>query len=109
MPSAAELAWLIPVLPLVGAFITGLGLISFNRTVNRLRKPVALLLITSTRDDRVHPGHARKMAARLRENGYSPMYYENIEGGHGGAADNAQRADMSALEFAFLWRHLARR
>ncbi|BEV35243.1 NAD(P)H-quinone oxidoreductase subunit 5 [Synechococcus sp. M16CYN] len=46
MPSAAELAWLIPVLPLVGAVITGLGLISFNRTINRLRKPVALLLIT---------------------------------------------------------------
>ena len=46
MPSAAELAWLIPVLPLVGAVITGLGLISFNRTVNRLRKPVALLLIS---------------------------------------------------------------
>jgi NAD(P)H-quinone oxidoreductase subunit 5 len=46
MPSAAELAWLIPVLPLFGALITGLGLISFNRTVNRLRKPVALLLIT---------------------------------------------------------------
>ena len=46
MPSAAELAWLIPVLPLLGAVITGLGLISFNRTVNRLRKPVALLLIS---------------------------------------------------------------
>ena len=46
MPSAAELAWLIPVLPLVGACITGLGLISFNRTVNRLRKPVAWLLIS---------------------------------------------------------------
>ena len=46
MPSAAELAWLIPVLPLFGAVITGLGLISFNRTINRLRKPVALLLIT---------------------------------------------------------------
>ncbi|MEB3321388.1 MAG: NAD(P)H-quinone oxidoreductase subunit 5 [Synechococcaceae cyanobacterium] len=45
MPSAAELAWLIPVLPLLGACVTGLGLISFNRTVNRLRKPVALLLI----------------------------------------------------------------
>ena len=59
--------------------------------------------------NKVRAGHARKMAARLRENGYSPMYYENIEGGHGGAADNAQRADMSALEFAFLWRNLARR
>jgi NAD(P)H-quinone oxidoreductase subunit 5 len=46
MPSAAELAWLIPVLPLAGACLSGLGLISFNRTVNRLRKPVALLLIS---------------------------------------------------------------
>ncbi len=46
MTSAAELAWLIPVLPLAGAAITGLGLISFNRTVNRLRKPVAILLLS---------------------------------------------------------------
>jgi NAD(P)H-quinone oxidoreductase subunit 5 len=46
MPSASELAWLIPLLPLIGAAITGLGLISFNRTFNRLRKPVALLLLT---------------------------------------------------------------
>jgi NAD(P)H-quinone oxidoreductase subunit 5 len=47
MPAAAQLAWLIPVLPLLGACLTGLGLISFNRTVNRLRRPVALLLISS--------------------------------------------------------------
>jgi NAD(P)H-quinone oxidoreductase subunit 5 len=46
MSSAAELAWLIPVLPLAGAALSGLGLISFNRTVNRLRRPVALLLIS---------------------------------------------------------------
>ncbi|MFM7267938.1 MAG: NAD(P)H-quinone oxidoreductase subunit 5 [Cyanobium sp.] len=46
MPSASELAWLIPVLPLLGAALSGLGLISFNRTVNRLKKPVALLLLT---------------------------------------------------------------
>jgi NAD(P)H-quinone oxidoreductase subunit 5 len=46
MPSAAELAWLIPVLPLAGACLVGLGLISFNRTINRLRKPVAWLLIS---------------------------------------------------------------
>ncbi|MEO1003799.1 MAG: NAD(P)H-quinone oxidoreductase subunit 5 [Cyanobacteria bacterium J06638_7] len=46
MPSAAELAWLIPVLPLAGACLVGLALISFNRTVNRLRKPVAWLLIS---------------------------------------------------------------
>ncbi|WP_320666527.1 NAD(P)H-quinone oxidoreductase subunit 5 [Prochlorococcus sp. MIT 1307] len=46
MPSAAELAWLIPVLPLLGALVTGLGLISFNPAINRLRKPVAILLLT---------------------------------------------------------------
>jgi prolyl oligopeptidase len=68
-----------------------------------------VLFTTSTRDDRVHPGHARKMAARMRELGHAPLYYENIEGGHGGAADNAQRADMSALEYAFLWRALGGR
>ena len=66
----------------------------------------AMLFTTSTRDDRVHPGHARKMAARLREKGHDAWLYENIEGGHGGAADNAQRADMLALEFAFLWQEL---
>ncbi len=63
---------------------------------------------TSTRDDRVHPGHARKMAARMIEQGHDVLYYENIEGGHGGAADNAQRADMQALQFAFLWQQLGR-
>ena len=46
MPSAAEVAWLIPLLPLVGASLVGLGLISFNRTLNRLRTPVAALLIS---------------------------------------------------------------
>jgi prolyl oligopeptidase len=66
----------------------------------------AMLFTTSTRDDRVHPGHARKMAARLREKDHDAWLYENIEGGHGGAADNAQRADMLALEFAFLWQEL---
>ena len=67
----------------------------------------AVLFTTSTRDDRVHPGHARKMAARLMQLGHEALYYENIEGGHGGAADNAQRADMMALEYAFLWQQLA--
>ena len=47
MQSAADIAWLIPVFPLLGAVITGLGLISFNRTVNRLKKPVAIFLLTS--------------------------------------------------------------
>ncbi|PMR68096.1 prolyl oligopeptidase family serine peptidase [Halomonas heilongjiangensis] len=61
-----------------------------------------LLLMTSTRDDRVHPGHARKMMARMREQGHPVLYYENIEGGHGGAADNRQRAHMQALAYTFL-------
>ena len=62
-----------------------------------------VLFATSTRDDRVHPGHARKMAARMIEQGHEVLYYENIEGGHGGAADNAQRANLVALENTFLW------
>ncbi|MEU4565871.1 prolyl oligopeptidase family serine peptidase [Micromonospora sp. NPDC023956] len=68
-----------------------------------------LLLVTSTRDDRVHPGHARKMAARLREHGYDVSYYENIEGGHGAAANNEQRAFLWALTLEFLWQRLAGR
>jgi prolyl oligopeptidase len=66
-----------------------------------------VLFTTSTRDDRVHPGHARKMAARMRELGYDVAYYENIEGGHGGAADNEQLAFKNALALEFLWRNLA--
>jgi len=65
-----------------------------------------VLFVTSTRDDRVHPGHARKMAARMIEQGHPVLYYENIEGGHGAGADNAQHADRMALEFAFLWQQL---
>jgi prolyl oligopeptidase len=68
-----------------------------------------LLLTTSTRDDRVHPGHARKMAAQMLEKGHRVLYWENIEGGHGGAADNKQRATMLALETTFLWQQLGRR
>ncbi|MET0382017.1 MAG: prolyl oligopeptidase family serine peptidase [Burkholderiaceae bacterium] len=68
----------------------------------------AILFTTSTRDDRVHPGHARKMAARMMGQGHDVLYYENIEGGHGGAADNAQRADLQALQFAFLWQKLGK-
>jgi prolyl oligopeptidase len=64
------------------------------------------LFITSTRDDRVHPGHARKMVARLAESGHDVSYYENIEGGHGAAADNEQRALKWALVFEFLWEKL---
>jgi prolyl oligopeptidase len=66
-----------------------------------------VLFTTSTRDDRVHPGHARKMAARMLAAGKDVTYFENIEGGHGGAATNAQAAFMQALSFEFLWQRLA--
>jgi prolyl oligopeptidase len=64
------------------------------------------LFTTSTRDDRVHPGHARKMVAKMSDMGYDVLLYENIEGGHGGAADNKQLAFMSALAYTFLWKEL---
>jgi len=65
-----------------------------------------VLFTTSTRDDRVHPAHARKMFARMQEQGHSVSYYENIEGGHGGAADNGQRAYMQAIAYSFLRQNL---
>jgi prolyl oligopeptidase len=67
------------------------------------------LFVTSTRDDRVHPAHARKMFARMQEQGHDAWYYENIEGGHGAASNNEQRALMAAIEYTFLWKHLGDR
>ena len=65
-----------------------------------------LLLLTSTRDDRVGPAHARKMAAELLGFGDDVRFYENIEGGHGAAADNKEAAFMRALAYTFLWDHV---
>jgi prolyl oligopeptidase len=66
-----------------------------------------ILLTTSARDDRVHPGHARKMAAKLLALGYRVYFYEPREGGHAGATDNAQLAFNTALGFAFLRKTIA--
>jgi prolyl oligopeptidase len=60
------------------------------------------LFTTSTRDDRVHPGHARKMVAKLKAMGHDVLYYENIEGGHGGAANQKQSAYLNALIYTYL-------
>lgn len=76
-----------------------------NISADRAYPPI--LMTTSTRDDRVHPGHARKMTAALEATGHRVWYYENIEGGHGGAADNEQLAFKAALSYSFLWRMLA--
>ncbi len=56
-----------------------------------------VMIYTSTKDDRVHPGHARKMAARLTEQGHKVYYFENIDGGHAGAADAEGEAYRAAL------------
>lgn len=61
---------------------------------------------TSTKDDRVHPGHARKAAARLLELGYPVLFYENTDGGHGAAANLQETARRLALEYTYLSRRL---
>ena len=61
---------------------------------------------TSTRDDRVHPGHARKMVARMAEMGHELLYFENTVGGHAGASDNTQVARNEAMVYSYLWDRL---
>ena len=66
-----------------------------------------VLFYTATSDDRVGPVQARKMAARMQARGIpGALFYENREGGHGGAADNSQRAHMLAMSYEFLRMHL---
>ena len=85
------------------AFIEGFS--PYHQLKTGVKYPPTLFT-TSTRDDRVHPGHARKMMARMSEMGQDVLYYENIEGGHGGAANNQQAAHMAALAYTFLWQRL---
>jgi prolyl oligopeptidase len=61
-----------------------------------------VLFCTSTRDDRVHPGHARKMVAKMNDMGYKTYYYENTEGGHAGTSTNEQKAKLNAIMFSYL-------
>jgi prolyl oligopeptidase len=89
--------------PAEWAFIEGFS--PYHQLKAGTRYPPTLFT-TSPRDDRVHPGHARKMMARMMEAKQPVLYYENIEGGHGGAADNKQAAHMWALGYTFLWQQL---
>jgi prolyl oligopeptidase len=61
-----------------------------------------ILIATTRRDDRVHPGHARKMTAKLKSMGYPAWFYELAAGGHGYGKDNKERAAFTALGYAFL-------
>ncbi len=63
-------------------------------------------VLTSTKDDRVHPGHARKYVARMLELGMPVLYYENIDGGHAAAANLAEGARRRALEYTYLMQRL---
>jgi len=67
------------------------------------KKYPEVFFVTSTKDDRVHPGHARKMAARMEEFKQPFLYFENIEGGHSASANLQQLAERQALSFAYLW------
>ena len=61
-----------------------------------------IFFYSSTRDDRVHPGHARKMVAKMNDMGYKTYYYENTEGGHAGSSTNDQSAKMNAMMFSYM-------
>lgn len=71
---------------------------------NRTYPP--FLFTSSTRDDRVHPAHARKMVAKMEEQGHSVLYWENMDGGHGGAVNSEQQAQLYGMIYTFLWDRL---
>ena len=77
----------------------------YQNVVKGKKYPV-VFFNTSTRDDRVHPGHARKMVAKMESLGYKVYYYENTEGGHAAATTNKQSAYQNALIYAYLWKQL---
>lgn len=76
------------------------------QNVNKDTKYPEVFFMTSTRDDRVHPGHARKMAAKMIDMGHKIYYYENTEGGHGASSTNEQSAQFYALYYSYLWMKL---
>lgn len=92
-----------PADPVEGAFLKQLS------PYHNLKASVAYpepFFVTSTKDDRVHPGHARKMAARMQAMGLPFFYYENTDGGHAAAANLKETAKRVSLEFTYLTRKL---
>ena len=65
-----------------------------------------VLSTTTTRDDRVHPGHARKMVAKMKAQGHDVLYFEDVEGGHGAGSTPAQQAYLWALTYTYFWNEL---
>jgi prolyl oligopeptidase len=88
-----------PADPVEGAFLKKIS--PYHNLKKGVKYPEPFF-VTSTKDDRVHPGHARKMAAKMEAMGLPFLYYENIDGGHAAAANQAERAKRVALEFTYL-------
>lgn len=70
------------------------------------KKYPEVFFLTSTKDDRVHPAHARQMVARMKELGHPVLYNENTDGGHGRASNMTDLAEFLALEFVYLYQKL---
>jgi prolyl oligopeptidase len=83
-----------------------IGKYSPYQLVDKGMKLPSVMFYSTTRDDRVHPAHARKMAAKMEELGYPVEYFENIEGGHHGPVVTEQLATRIARTFTFLWQQL---
>ena len=92
-----------PADPVEGAFLRQLSPYHNLKTAVAYPEP---FFVTSTKDDRVHPGHARKMAARMQAMGLPFFYYENTDGGHAAAANLKETAKRVSLEFTYLTRKL---
>ena len=76
------------------------------QNVSKDKKYPKVFFWTTLRDDRVHPGHARKMFAKMNEQGHDVIYFEYLEGGHGSGVTPTQRAYLSALEYSFMLKEL---
>jgi prolyl oligopeptidase len=87
-----------------GAFLKSIS--PYHNVKTGVKYP-EIFFLTSTKDDRVHPGHARKMAKRLEDMGYSFLYYENIDGGHNAAANLKETARRLALQYTYLLQKLS--
>ena len=74
--------------------------------ISKDKKYPEVFFLTSTKDDRVHPAHARQMVARLQELGHPVLYNENTDGGHGRATNMSDLAEYLALEFTYLYQKL---
>ncbi len=72
------------------------------QNVHKDKRYPPVFFVTATSDDRVTPVHARKMAARMEEQGHTVLFYENTDGGHAAAANHRQAAEMWALSFVYL-------